>query len=103
MSDMEYSGVSTKRFTRAGEMTVYTSHGCFRCEMLKKWLKSRNLVFEEKSLDDVEVMADLIMRNAVILSAPVLEIEEALLTEDQIFDDDGAIKDALVEIFEEAE
>jgi hypothetical protein len=48
-------------------------------------------------------MADLIMRNAVILSAPVLEIEEALLTEDQIFDDDGAIKDALVEIFEEAE
>ncbi len=74
----------------------------FKCEMLKKWLKSRDLEFIEKNLDDVNVMTDLIMRNAVVLSAPVLEVEDALFTEDQIFDDNGLIKDELLAILEEA-
>ncbi len=95
MSDGEYSAGSPSHFTitRAQNgIVVYTSNGCTRCAMLKKWLQSRNIEFIEKNLDDVDVMADLVMRNAVVLAAPALEVEEALLTEDQIFDQDGAIK-----------
>lgn len=95
MSDEECSAGSPRHFTitRAQNgIVVYTSHGCTRCAMLKKWLQSRNIEFIEKNLDDVDVMADLVMRNAVVLAAPALEIEEALLTEDQIFDQDGAVK-----------
>ncbi len=104
MGDGGYCADSRARayFTRDGEMVVYTSSGCVRCEMLKKWLKSRDLEFIEKNLDDVNVMTDLIMRNAVVLSAPVLEVEDALFTEDQIFDDNGLIKDELLAILEEA-
>lgn len=66
-------------------IVVYTSNGCSKCVVLKQWLQTRNREFEEKSLEDVNVMTDLVMRNFVILSAPVLEVSGAVLTEDQIF------------------
>lgn len=100
MGDVEYSADSSKHLARVSKMIVYTSRGCVRCAMLKKWLKSRDIEFMEKNLDDVDVMADLIMRNAVVLSAPALEVEEALFTEDQIFDENGSIKDMLQENLE---
>jgi glutaredoxin len=80
------------------EIVVYTSSGCPRCEILKKWLENENADFEEKDLGDVDVMADLVMRNAVVLSAPALEVEGAVYTEDQIFDGDGLIDMRLLEI-----
>ena len=100
MSNLEYSADSPKHFARVSEMIVYTSRGCVRCAMLKKWLKSRDIEFMEKNLDDVDVMADLIMRNAVVMAAPALEVEGALFTEDQIFDERGSIKDTLLGILE---
>ncbi len=102
MVDIEYPVHSLKRFKTLSEMIVYTSRECIKCAMLKKWLQSRNLRFVEKSLEDVDVMADLVMRNAVVLSAPALEVEEAVFTEDQIFDENGAIKNKLLETLEEA-
>ena len=80
------------------EIVVYTSSGCPKCAILKKWLKSKNADFEEKNLEDVDVMADLVMRNTVVLSAPALEVEGAVYTEDQIFDGDGLIDTRLLEI-----
>ena len=72
---------------RKKKLTVYTSSGCPKCSMLKKWLKNRGFEFEEKALD-MEVTADLIMKNVVVLSAPVLEVEGTFYTEDQVFDGD---------------
>jgi len=66
--------------------------------MLKKWLMHENGDFEERNLEDVDVMADLVMRNAVVLSAPALEVEGTIYTEDQIFDGDGLINTRLLEI-----
>jgi len=97
---MGFSGETVSSFghLRAKEMVVYTSSGCPRCAMLKKWLESKNKDFEEKNLEDVDVMADLVMRNAVVLSAPALEIEGTVYTEDQIFNGDGVIDTKLLEI-----
>jgi len=67
--------------------------------MLKNWLKKRGFVFEEKTLD-TDVIADLIMKNVVVLSAPVLEVEGTFYTENQIFDGNRILADQLLEILE---
>jgi len=68
------------------KLTVYTSKKCPRCRALKKWLRKNNLSFTEKSLDDTEVMASLVMRNLTVLSAPALETENRVFLAHQIFD-----------------
>ena len=98
---MGFSGDSVgslKRSLQSGEIVIYTSNGCPRCALLKRWLKDRNTDFEERNVDDVDVMADLVMRNVVVLSAPALEVEGTVYTEDQIFDGDGLIDTKLLEI-----
>jgi glutaredoxin len=80
-------------------VVVYTSKGCPRCVMLKKWLKNKNTNFEEKNLDDSNVMADLVMRNFVVMSAPALEIDGTVYTDSQIFEDNGLIKPDFSKIF----
>ena len=79
---------------------VYTSSRCPRCVELKGWLRNRRADFEERSLEDVEVMASLIMRNIVVLSAPALEVKGVVYTEDQIFDGNGTVKSGLFGILE---
>lgn len=66
--------------------------------MLKKWLTHKNGDFDERNLDDVDVMADLVMRNIVVLSAPAIEVEGTVYTENQIFGGDGTINPKLLEI-----
>ena len=53
----------------------------------EKWLKKRGFAFEEKTLD-TEVIADLAMKNIVVLSAPILEVEGTVYVENQLFDGD---------------
>jgi hypothetical protein len=66
--------------------------------MLRRLLRDGNADFEEKNLEDIDVMADLVMRNVVVLSAPALEIGGTVYTEDQIFDGNGLISNKLLEI-----
>jgi glutaredoxin len=81
-------------------VVVYTSEGCPRCNMLKKWLKNKDTNFEEKNLGDVNVMTDLVMRNFVVLSAPAIEIKGVVYTENQIFESNGLIKPKVSKLFE---
>lgn len=73
-------------------VVVYTSRGCTRCDMLKKWLENKNTTFKEKSLEDSEVMTDLVMRNFVVMSAPAVEIDGTVYTDSEIFEGNGSIK-----------
>ena len=81
-------------------LVVYTNSGCPRCDMLKKWLKNKEADFEEKSLEDSDVMTDLVMRNFVVMSAPAIEIKGVVYTDNQIFESNGLIKPAFSRIFE---
>ncbi len=67
-------------------IVVYTSNGCHKCTVLKEWLKSSNRSFEERNLENMDVMTDLVMRNIVVLSAPVLEIGDSVYVEAEFFD-----------------
>ena len=81
-------------------VVVYTSSGCPRCDMLKKWLKNKDTNFEEKNLGDSDVMTDLVMRNFVVMSAPAIEIKGVIYTDNQIFENNGLIKLNFSKIFE---
>ena len=84
----------------ANGVVVYTTSGCTRCGMLKKWLNNKNTNFEEKNLENSEVMTDLVMRNFVVQSAPAIEINGIVYTDNQIFEDNGLIKPTFSKIFE---
>ena len=68
--------------------------------MLKEWLKDRNTEFEEKNLEETNVMTDLVMRDLVVLSAPALEVGDVVYTEDQIFEGDRLADGKILEILE---
>ena len=70
------------------KIIVYTSSGCHKCSALKNWLLAANRQFEERNLENVDVMAELVMKDVVVLSAPALEVGAAVYTEDQFFDGD---------------
>lgn len=81
-------------------IVVYTSDGCHKCTVLKEWLKISKLSFEERSLENVDVMAELVMRNIVVLSAPVLEVDDSVYAEAQFFDGNALAVDRLQGILE---
>jgi len=100
MTSPRYLGDSSVSLTDGSRIVVYTTTGCPRCNMLKEWLSSRENEFEEKDLDDVDTMAELVMRNEVVLSAPALEVSAKLYRQDEIFDEDGRINGKLLRILE---
>ena len=97
MRSNEHSG---NLLSRTEKIVVYTSNGCPKCTLLKEWLKDKNTEFEEKNLEDIDVMTELVMRNQVVLSAPALEIGDTFYTEDQIFDGDSLVDTKILEILE---
>ena len=91
---------STSAHSAANDVVVYTSSGCPRCDMLKKWLKNKNATFVEKNLEDSDVMTDLVMRNFVVMSAPALEVDGMVYTDSQIFENNGLINPNFSKKFE---
>jgi glutaredoxin len=91
---------SSPAHPQTDSVVVYTTSGCTRCDMLKKWLKNKNANFEEKNLEDSNVMTDLVMRNFVVMSAPALEIDGVVYTDNQIFENNGLIKQTFSKVFE---
>ncbi len=100
MGSPEYVTGSLKDSSEDKKPVVYTSEGCTRCRMLKKWMKNMNVEFEEKDIGNAEVMADLIMRDTYILSSPALEVRGAVYREDEIFYADGIAEDKLLKILD---
>ncbi len=80
------------------KIIVYTSSGCHKCLALKNWLLAANRHFEERSLENVDVMAELVMKDAVVMSAPALEVNATVYTEDQFFNGDTISTEKLTSI-----
>jgi glutaredoxin len=97
---MGYNEKSADSLKYSRKLIVYTTDGCVKCTTLKEWLKNRNTKFEERNLEDINVMTDLVMRDIVVLSAPALETENAFFTEDQIFDQNGMLNGRISELLQ---
>jgi len=92
---------SPPRSSRERKIIVYTTASCHKCAVLKDWLRTFRGNFEERNLENVDVMTELVMRNLVVLSAPVLEIDDAVYVEAEFFDGNTLAVDKLREIFGE--
>ena len=84
----------------AKRLVVYTSSGCHKCSVLKEWLKTSNRSFEERSLEKMDVMTDLVMRNIVVLSALVLEVDDFVHIETEFFEGNALTVERLQGIVE---
>ena len=91
---------SSPAHPRTNGVVVYTTSGCTKCDMLKKWLKNKNTNFLEKNLEDSNVMTDLVMRNFVVMTAPAIEVDGEVYTDNQIFENNGLLKLDFSKIFE---
>jgi glutaredoxin len=91
---------SPPRSSRERKIIVYTTASCHKCAALKDWLKAFNGNFSARALN-VDFMAELIMKNFIVLSAPVLEIGDAVYVEAEFFDGNTLAVDKLREIFGE--
>ena len=80
------------------KIVVYTSNGCQKCVLLKTWLKTANRSFEERSLENVDIMTELVMRDIVVLSAPVLEVDSSVYGETEFFEGNSLSVSRLQEI-----
>ncbi len=67
------------------KVKIYTTSKCTKCKMLKKFLASKGIQFEELNLEDSDVAAELIMKDVFDLTAPILEIGEKIYLKDDLF------------------
>ena len=77
------------------KVILYTTPHCPRCLVVKNWLKSKNVEFEERDLSDPDVMADLIMRDIFVTSAPLLEVNGKFYSDSELFSD-SSFNEALI-------
>ena len=100
MASTDTSAQALPNSNRTPGIVVYTSNGCHKCSTLKEWFKAANRYFEERSLENVDVMTELVMRNIVVLSAPVLEVDDSIYSETQFFEGNTLAVSRLHEILE---
>lgn len=80
-----------KSLKNSKRIIVYTSPNCPRCRQLKTWLKGKNVKFEERNIEESDVMAELILRDIYILSTPALETNGKVYTESELFDGNSSL------------
>ena len=78
------------------EVKVYTTERCPRCKQLKGLLKSHEIAYEEVDMATPEALTELRMRDVFTISAPVLQIDDSVLTSKDLFDENGSIFDKVL-------
>ena len=54
---------------------IYVKDDCWKCKLLREWLKRYNFPFEERDVSNTEVLSDLITRYPSAMTLPILEVE----------------------------
>jgi len=99
LASQDPSALGPSNSREARRIVVYTSNGCQKCSVLKDWLKTASRSFEERDLENVDIMAELVMRDIVVLSAPVLEVDSLVYNETEFFEGNALSVNRLQEIF----
>ena len=73
---------------------LYSSKNCPRCKALKQWLRRNKVSFVTKSLDDTDVLTELVMRDIAVFSAPILETKDRFFLSHEIFDENNRLTSA---------
>ncbi|MGC9435405.1 MAG: glutaredoxin family protein [Methanomicrobiales archaeon] len=74
---------------------VYTLEFCPNCEVLKEFLKSREVTFMERDMNSAEALTDLRINGVFVQEAPVLQVGSTFLTNADLFADGELREDAV--------
>ena len=80
------------------KVILYTTRKCSKCKRLKSWLRRNKIAFVTKSLDDTDIMTDLVMRNIFVLSAPALEVNGHVFLSNEIFLEDNRLNPEITQL-----
>ena len=80
---------------------IYTTKTCPKCEILKRFLSSKNILYKTEDMSQPEVITELRLNGIFTLNAPVMQIEDTFLTSDELFNGNKinieSLKDILLE------
>ena len=71
------------------------------CKVLKEFLKSNGVEYEERSLENPENVVDLRLSGVFVLEAPILQVGDKYLQPSELFDQGVVKEDILTEILGE--
>jgi len=74
-------------------LIVYTLENCPNCEMLKEYLASRKVSYQEKDMSSADSLTDLRVNGCFAMEAPVLRKDDLFLTSAELFAG-GKVRDA---------
>jgi len=66
-------------------LILYTLENCPNCDMLKKYLKGKGILFTERDMGSAESLTDLRVNGVFAMEAPVLRGGDTFLTSDDLF------------------
>ena len=78
------------------QITVYSLEICPNCEILKRFLKSKELEYKELDLSLPENMTELRLNNVFVREAPVLQVDDTFLTSADIFKNGAVIEEKVL-------
>ena len=67
------------------KIIVYTTERCPKCNKLKKFLEANSVPFEVADMSTPEALTELRFNGVFTVTAPVLQINDAFLTHEDIF------------------
>ncbi len=76
-------------------LIVYTLGNCPNCELLKDFLKSRAVPYDERDMSSVESLTDLRVNGVFAREAPVLQRDAVFLTSKQLFRGGAVVSEAV--------
>ncbi len=77
------------------DVIVYTLEFCPRCEILKEYLRGRNIAFRVEDLSSAESMTELRINGVFVKEAPVLQKGRTFLTSEDLFSGDTVIDEKM--------
>ena len=82
------------------EAIIYTLEFCPKCELLKEYFKANGISFSERDMSSAESLTDLRVSGVFVTEAPVLRVENRVLTHTELFVGDSVHEEVVKELLE---
>jgi len=83
-------------------LKVYTTQICPKCRRLKNFLFDKGIEFEVMDMEDANTMTELFSHGVYTFNAPVLQIENAFLLTETMFNGVDLREDFIMKTIKEA-
>ena len=89
------SKTHSEEYTTSAKIIVYTMENCPHCEIVKKFLASEGVPYEEVDIMTAEAQTELTMNGVFTLTIPIVQIGSTFLTSKDLFDGETLCKEKI--------